>query len=284
MRGHCWPAVGVSHPAARWHTQATLPATVRQVQFASPSLGVAVRDQACQPGSAPGRCRGSVLISHDGGARWHTVLRSATPVFATMTSAGTVFAAELMAAGSTATSPGADFWTSTDAGATWHQAGQLTAPAPLTASTMMALAASRGQLAWVSLTDPASCAMHGCALAGLYRSKDGGLHWTRASVWPFTGCGLDGLLSATAPDNAIWVASARAGACTPPAGLLADHDLTGWHVLPSPQRLRIAALSAASNAVACVISADDAVATTVDGGLHWATVRPSAGGQSPSAS
>jgi len=86
--------IGTADGGRNWRRVATLPAAVNEIQFASAGLGLAIEDSCLADGSLA-RCPGSVLISHDGGTTWASALSSASPVFATASPAGRLWAAEI---------------------------------------------------------------------------------------------------------------------------------------------------------------------------------------------
>jgi photosystem II stability/assembly factor-like uncharacterized protein len=201
---------------------------VNQVQFASDRLGVAVSD-SCLVNLGLSRCPGQILISRDGGAHWTRVLSGTAPVFATAGASGQLWAAQTAASRIT-------FLTSTDGGNSWRRVGQLTGLGLLTPAVKVSLTACASSgLTWASVFDPLSCAMHGCVVAGLLHSGDGGQHWSPVNLadsYP-DECASDGVVFSAAPDGSAWAATGRNGAaCAPPFGLLYRDGASGWQQLP----------------------------------------------------
>jgi photosystem II stability/assembly factor-like uncharacterized protein len=266
---------GTADAGLYWRVIARLPAAVNQVQFFSGRLGVATADR-CLADSVPTGCPGQLLVSRDGGAHWTPVLAASGPVFATAGAAGRLWAAE--PAGSVIR-----FLTSTDGGRHWRALGQLASPVPLTPDVRVSLAAgppgSPG-LAWASVFDQLSCAMHGCE-AFLLHSADGGQSWrpvTLADSYP-DECGPDGIAFSAAPDGSAWAATGRNGAaCSPPLGLLYRYGSPGegsaWQPLPPWQLTQVSSLDAVSKDVAYAVGGQGLLARTSDGGQHWTQLRP----------
>ena len=208
--------IGTTDAGLHWRVMARLPAAVNQVQFASGRLGLATSDR-CLAEPSTTRCPGQLLVSRDGGAHWTPVLAAPGPVFATA-AGGQLWAAE--PSGSVIS-----FLTSTDSGRHWMALGRATSRFPLTAGVRLSLAplAPGGPpgLAWVTVFDQLSCAMHGCATAFLLHSGDGGRSWRPV---PLAGghqdeCSPDGIAFSAAPDGSAWAATGRNGAaCIPPLG------------------------------------------------------------------
>jgi photosystem II stability/assembly factor-like uncharacterized protein len=259
-----------------WHAVAVMPREVDQVQFVTDSLGIATVD-GCLGDINATRCQGQVLVSRDGGTIWAAVLATHAPVFATADAAGQLWAAE--------TEPGSPrqpgllgsgvtFWTSTDGGGSWQQLGTA-ASDQVTTQIQIRLAAGPGGLAWTSLFDQASCAMHGCAVAELLHSTDGGRTWSAAPLTSGAfGCGWDWLTFSAAPDGTVLAASGvNGGACAPPFGFLFGYGPSAWQRLPSWPLTQAIALSVVSQDVAYAIT-QGAVVRTGDGGKHWAQLLP----------
>jgi len=253
-----------------WHVAATLPRTVNQVQFASDRLGVAISD-SCLVNLALSRCPGQILVSRDGGARWTRVLTGTAPVFATASASGQLWAAQTAASRIT-------LLTSTDGGSSWHRLGQLTSLGSLTPAVKVSLTASASSgLTWASVFDPLSCAMHGCVVAGLLHSGDGGQRWSTVSLadsYP-DECASDGIVFSAAPDGSAWAATGRNGAaCAPPFGLLYRDGASGWQQLPPWQLAQVSSLAAVSEDVAYAISDRGVLSRTQDGGALWTQLLP----------
>lgn len=229
--------IATTSAGRHWRMITRLPRAVTQVQFASASLGIAAADR-CQAQPTSSRCPGRVLVSHDGGTSWARVLQSAHPMFATASTTGQLWAAEAIpGVGGKTGPPGPEvtFLTSTDGGRSWQRLGQLSGIGPLSARVQIALAAGPAGLAWASVFDPGSCAMHGCGVAELFHSGDGGRSWASATLGESfaSSCGNDDIVFSAAPDGTVWAATGRsAGACDPPFGLLYRQGPGGWQQLP----------------------------------------------------
>ena len=268
--------IGTTDAGLHWRVIARLPAAVNQVQF-SGRLGVATSDR-CLAVPSTTRCPGQLLVSRDGGAHWTPVLAAPGPVFATAVAAGQMWAAE--PAGSVIS-----FLTSTDSGRHWRALGRATSPWPLSPDVRLDLAAgppgSPG-LAWVSVFDQLSCAMHGCSTALLLHSQDGGPSWHQVTLADNNPdqCGPGNIAFSAAPDGSTWAATGRNGAaCSPPLGLLYRSGPPGASqrslpALPPWQLTQVTSLDAVSGEVAYAIGGQDLLARTGDGGLHWTELRP----------
>src|SRR5262249_5181220 len=152
----------------------------------------------------------------DGGVRWQPRLASQDPVFATATRAGQIWVAR----STTGDNGSIDFLTSTDAGRSWVRTGRLRGLGPGSAPVEVSLTArSSGQLAGATILDGLSCAMHGCSIANVIGSADGGRPWRTASLpdrYP-DECGPVRVALSLAPDGTAWAATGRNGAaCSPP--------------------------------------------------------------------
>src|SRR5260370_135243 len=131
----CQPErVGTAEGGHHGQAAAGMPREVDQVQFVTPSLGIATVDGCLRDVNAS-RCQGQVVVSHDGGATWTAVLATHAPVFATADAAGQLWAAETKPGSSRQPGlpgSGVTFLTSTDGGRSWPQLGPA-APGPVTA-------------------------------------------------------------------------------------------------------------------------------------------------------
>jgi len=263
-----------------WRVVATLPKAVNQVQFFSGRLGLATSDR-CLADLTLTHCPGELLVSRDGGARWTPVLSGAGPEFGTASATGQLWAAEVVPSTFAASGPNpADvkFLTSTDGGNHWRLLGQLTNLGPLSPEVQLTLAATASGLAWASVFDQLSCAMHGCAVAELLGSADGGRTWSPVSL-PDSDqdeCGSDGIVFSAVPGGGAWAATGRNGAaCAPPLGLLYQYPgpVTPWQELPSWPLTQVSALAAVSGRIAYAIGGG-VVSVTFDGGALWTQVLP----------
>jgi photosystem II stability/assembly factor-like uncharacterized protein len=276
--------MGTADAGLHWRVIARLPAAVNQVRFFSGRLGVATSDR-CLTVPSTTRCPGQLLVSRDGGAHWTLVLAAPGPVFATAAAAGQLWAAE--PAGSVIS-----FLTSTDGGRHWQALGRVTSPWPLSPDVRLDLAppapggppGSPG-LAWASVFDQLSCAMHGCATAFLLHSGDGGQSWNRVTLADNSRdqCSPGNIAFSAAPDGSTWAATGRNGAaCSPPLGLLYRSGPPGGNsssprslpALPPWQLTQATSLDAVSGEVAYAIGGQDLLTRTGDGGLHWTELRP----------
>jgi photosystem II stability/assembly factor-like uncharacterized protein len=275
--------IGTTDAGLHWRVIARLPTSVNQVQFFSGRLGVATSDR-CLAVPSTTRCPSQLLVSRDGGAHWTPVLAAPGPVFATAAAAGRMWAAE--PAGSVIS-----FLASTDGGRHWRALGRMTSPGPLSPDVRVDLAAgppgpsgSPG-LAWASVFDELSCAMHGCATAFLLHSEDGGQSWNQVTLADSRSdqCGPGNIAFSAAPDASTWAATGRNGAaCSPPLGLLYRSGPPGGNsvsqrslpALPPWQLTQVTSLDAVNGEVAYAIGGQGLLARTGDGGLHWTELRP----------
>jgi photosystem II stability/assembly factor-like uncharacterized protein len=300
---HAWALVGCtgSKPACgrellattdggrRWRVIATLPKAVNQVQFTSGQLGLATSD-SCLANRSLARCPGQILLSRDGGARWTPVLSGAGPVFATATASpaaspgvSTLWAAKTVPSVSEPDgrlSPSAvTFVTSTNGGRSWRTLDKVTNLGPLTPDVQLSLAADPSGLTWASVFDPLSCAMHGCGVAELLGSGDGGRSWAVAGLNDSYSddCSPDGIVFSAAADGSAWAAAGRNGAaCAAPFGLMYRYGPAGRQQLPPFQLTQVSSLDAVSQDVAYAIAGTGVLVRTADGGQHWTQLRPAA--------
>src|SRR5579862_274722 len=262
-----------------WRVIAALPKAVNQVQFFSPALGLATSDR-CLADLSLTHCPGQVLVSRDGGAHWASVLSGAGPEFATASPTGQLWAAEVLPSsfGYNGASPSdIKFVTSTDGGRTWRLLGQVRNLGVLSPEVQVTLAASPTGLAWATVFDQLSCAMHGCTAAELLHSGTGGRTWTPAALadaYP-DECAGDSIVFSAAPDGTALAATGRNGAaCAPPYGLAYQYGLSGWVQLPPWQLTQITALGAVSQGVAYALSDQGVLSRTEIGGQDWTQVLP----------
>jgi photosystem II stability/assembly factor-like uncharacterized protein len=263
-----------------WRVIATLPKPVNQVQFFSDALGLATSD-SCLANLALARCPGQVLLSRDGGAHWKVVLSGTGPQFATASAAGQLWAAEVVPSNFAASGPSPSdvkFVTSTDGGRTWHLLGQLKHLGPLSPQVQVTLAADASGLAWATVFDQFSCAMHGCAVAGVLASGNGGRNWSQVSLpddYP-DQCGFINIVFSPVPGGGAWASTGRNGAaCAPPYGMLYRYPgaLTPWQELSPWSLTQVSALAAVTGRMAYAIGAG-VVSVTFDGGAVWTQVLP----------
>ena len=264
--------IGTTDAGLHWRVIARLPAAVNRVRFFSGRLGLATSDR-CLAVPATTRCPGQLLVSRDGGAHWTPALAAPGPVFATAAAAGQMWAAE--PSGSVIS-----FLTSTDGGRHWRALGRVTSPVPLSPDVRLDLEAGPSGspgLAWASVFDQLSCAMHGCGVADLLGSGNGGRSWSTVNLadsYP-DDCGLDGIAFSAAPDGSAWAAAGRNGAaCAPPFGLMYRYGQGGWRQLTPWQLTQVNALDAVSGRAAYAISDLGVLSVTFDGGARWTQLVP----------
>jgi hypothetical protein len=253
---------------------------VNQVQFYSPGLGIATSD-SCLQDLALAHCPGELLVSRDGGARWTSVLSGTGPVFGTATAAGQLWAAQTYPAppGKSQPEPSIRFLTSTDGGRHWRALGSVSDLGLLSPAVTVTLAASSAGLALAAVFDTLSCAMHGCGVADLLSSGNGGVGWSTvnlADTHP-DECGLDSIVLSAVPGGGDWVAAGRNGAaCAPPLGLLYRYPgpVTPWQQLTPWQLAQVSALAAVTGREAYAISDRDTVSVTFDAGAQWRQLLP----------
>jgi photosystem II stability/assembly factor-like uncharacterized protein len=272
--------IGTADGGRNWRRITTLPAAVNEIQFVSADLGIAIED--CQADGSPTECPGNVLISHDGGTTWASVLSGANPVFATASPAGQLWAAQIhpgLGLKGGPQGPNVTFLTSVNGGRSWQRLGQLAGIGPLTARTQVTLAATAEGLAWATVFDMNSCAMHGCGVADLFHTGDGGTTWTQDSLVNAlqSGCAGNSMILSVAPDRSAWAATGRnGGACSSPFGLVFRNSGAGWRQLAPWQLAGIGALAAVSHDVAYALSDEGVLARTDDGGQQWTQLLPAA--------
>jgi photosystem II stability/assembly factor-like uncharacterized protein len=267
--------LGTTDGGAAWRVLATLPKQAVQVQFATASLGLITVD-GCLPGTSLtvnlSRCHGQVLITRDGGTSWSRVLSGSLPVFAVADAHGQLWAAKPAASGIVT------FLTSGNDGKTWSRLGTTRDSIPLSGEVDVTLALSGGQLAWASVFDLDSCAMHGC-LTDLVGTGNGGRTWHQLNLpdrYP-DECGLATVELSVGQDGAAWIGAARNGAaCAPPLGLFyqSSGPGAGWRQLPPWQLSGITSMDAVNTQVAYAIGDEGALARTEDGGQHWIQLLP----------
>jgi photosystem II stability/assembly factor-like uncharacterized protein len=270
--------LGTADGGRHWRLLGTLPAAVNLIQFISGRLGIATSD-ACLANLALTGCPGRVLVSRDGGAHWTSVLSGPGPVFATAAATGQLWAAQTYPASPQGNQPepGIRFLTSTDGGRHWTRLGSVRSLGLLSTAVRVTLAATPAGLTWASVFDQLSCAMHGCGVADLLSSGDGGRSWSTVNLadsYP-DDCGSDGIAFSAAPDGTALVATGRNGAaCAPPYGLMYGYGPAGWQQLPPWQLTQVSSLDAVSEDVAYAISDLGVLDRTTDGGRSWRQLLP----------
>jgi photosystem II stability/assembly factor-like uncharacterized protein len=272
--------LGTADGGRHWRLLTTLPAAVNLIQFVSDSLGVATSD-ACLANPGLSRCPGRVLVSRDGGIRWTSVLTGAGPVFATAAPTGQLWAAQTypaaMDGAGNQPEPGIRFLTSTDGGRHWTRLGAVSDLGQLSPAIKVTLAATSAGLTWASVFDQLSCAMHGCGVADLLSSGNGGRSWSMVNLadsYP-DDCGLDGIAFSAAPDGSAWAAAGRNGAaCASPFGLMYRYGQGSWQPLTPWQLTQVDALDAVSGREAYAISDQGVLSVTFDGGARWTQLVP----------
>jgi photosystem II stability/assembly factor-like uncharacterized protein len=273
--------IGTADGGRNWRRVTTLPAAVNEIQFVSANLGIAIEDSCLADGSLT-KCPGNVLISHDGGTTWASALSSANPVFATVSPAGQLWAAQIhpgLGLKGGRQGPDVTFLTSVNGGRSWQRLGQLVGIGPLASRTLVTLAATSEGLGWATVFDMNSCAMHGCGVADLFHSVDGGTTWTQDSLVNAlnSGCASDSMILSVAPDRSAWAATGRnGGACSTPFGLMFRNSGAGWRQLQPWQLAGIGVLAAVSHDVAYALSDQAVLARTDDGGQQWTQLLPAA--------
>jgi photosystem II stability/assembly factor-like uncharacterized protein len=263
--------LGTSDGGAHWRFLASLPGAVNQVQFGTDGFGVATSD-ACLADQSLTRCPGSLLVSRDGGARWTVALTGAGPVFATVNSAGQLWAASTVVGGGMS-SADATFATSTDGGVRWQRLGRVSGLGTLSADVRMTLAlGAGGQLVRASIYDQLTCAMGGCSVADLLATGNGGRSWSQVNLpdsYPDYCAPIEIALSGG------WFAASRNGAaCSPPLGLVYTYGASGWAQQPPWELTGISSLTAVNQEVAYAIGDQGALSRTTDGGQHWSQLLP----------
>jgi photosystem II stability/assembly factor-like uncharacterized protein len=272
--------LGTADAGRHWRLLTTLPAAVNLIQFVSDRLGVATSD-ACLANPGLAHCPGRVLVSRDGGIRWTSVLTGAGPVFATAAATGQLWAAQTYPAAMDGAGhqpePGIRFLTSTDGGRQWTRLGAVSDLGQLSPAIRVTLAATSAGLTWASVYDQLSCAMHGCGVADLLGSGNGGRSWSMVNLadsYP-DDCGLNGIAFSAAPDGSAWAAAGRNGAaCAPPFGLMYRYGQGSWQQLTPWQLTQVNALDAVSGREAYAISDQGVLSVTFDGGARWTQLVP----------
>jgi hypothetical protein len=258
---------------AHWRQIATLPDAAGTVTFGNPYVGVATAMNACSYDLNAEQCPTKVLVSKDGGAHWTTVLSSHGMAWATEASTGKVWVALNLAGKASRI----EFLTGLSQG--WWKLGVLTVQPgwPLSAGSRVTMAVGQHGLEAATVFDLESCAMHGCGVANVYQTGDGGQTWHAAAV-PVSGpqyCGAGSVALSLAADGTTWAAFGFNGAaCDPPLGVLYLDRQQGWQALAPWQLSAPAALDAISADTAYAVSDTGALSRTTDNGQHWTQVLP----------
>lgn len=282
-----------------WATVWSSGAQLSQTTWATGTVGLGslvsstCLDQLPPGGDSMPQCAGSVVRTTDAGRRWGSVLRTSGPVVALATSPGTWFALQIV----TSTARGKDavqtshllVWASTDQGQKWAARGivNLTADA-LGPSASATVIAGPGDEMWLSLVDPASCAMHGCSTVATWHSADAGRHWALTPSplgslpQPRPECGPHAELPmAAGPGGAIYISTGvNLAACAPPDSVLARWDGRTWQLVRTWDLAELTAISWPSAAYGYVI-VGGVLARTADAGRSWSQSWPASAPAGP---
>jgi hypothetical protein len=268
-----------------WHQAWTSSAQLSSLAWASPAVGVgALQASSCPTASLPSlkgaSCPDQVVRTLDGGRHWSGVLKPSGLVLAVAHDGARQWWA-LQAPADRGDQPlpesALTVWQSTDGASSWSREGtigvqQLGLFGPGEATLVVA---AHGDL-WLSMVNPGSCAMHGCAVAK-WRSPDGGRTWLPVPAPArFAGqCGQnrDTALVA-APDGLVYMAGGvNLATCEPPAALLARWDANSWQVVHYWPLATVTALDWPSESSLYAL-AGGALAVSRDGGHHWSQLWP----------
>jgi photosystem II stability/assembly factor-like uncharacterized protein len=218
---------------------------------------------------AAAACPGSVLATTDGGVHWRRVLRVEGAIVALNAAAGTLRAVQ--------ESP-LTVWSSQD-GAGWVPVASTVSfvPEPLDSTAAASLTFSGPEDGWLTVFQQDSCAMHGCPVATVFGTLDGGHTWVAPVVarsGPPDGCGWSQPASALAPDGTLFVAAGvNLGACQPPESALyrlQSGVLRPVHDFALGALVAMAWLSPTDGWA----STAAAIVHTSDGGTTWTQVLP----------
>jgi hypothetical protein len=253
------------------------------IAFTGRGTGVAaVLTRSCpQPGGLPPvSCPGALLRTSDAGRHWSTAARTSEPLVAVTGAGERWWAVEDHLGIENRGAPGGRvpaIWllSSTDDGRTWREA-RLARVTILGLNTRAALVTAGDGLLWLSLSNWDSCAMHGCATVGLWRSTDSGATWRQNTPLPKSHdvCALSGVVVALDPSGLVRSADGvNTAACPPPAATLREWHSAGWRPVHTWRAASVTAMSWPSSATGYAI-VGDAVARSGDGGRTWARVWP----------
>lgn len=283
-QGACRYSVLLSGPApAGWHVSLVTSARVTDVHFTSGSDGLVSLAECSTSASAlpPASCPGRLMATTDGGGRWTDALDTDGPVLALSSAGATQWAAseprpaDLGAAEAAGRSLVIELWSSVR-GAAWLVRGQVNIPSVWDPGTQAALSFSDELNGYLSVMQRSSCAMHGCGVANLYHTEDGGRSWDQVAIPDYgLACGPQSIDFAVAPGGTAYAAqSVNLATCQRYETLLSGSDGSG-----SWQRLRGFALSGIDS-MAWPEAADGWAATgaavihSTDGGRSWSQVFP----------
>lgn len=133
-------------------------------------------------------CQGALLHSTDAGAHWRTALSPPGPVLSVASRGGRIWAETVVAAPHKKRGGTVRIQATHDGGRHWSSLGTLPNPmgmldyfttATRFTSTMKFTSAQDGLVTIFSLD---SCAMHGCGVTDVFRTTDGGAHWSQVNM------------------------------------------------------------------------------------------------------
>ncbi|MGH9065461.1 MAG: WD40/YVTN/BNR-like repeat-containing protein [Acidimicrobiales bacterium] len=270
-----------------WTVAHTTRLNLSDVHFATPAEGWAgVRCAGVPNGSS---CPGQVLATTDRGRNWTVQLRTAGPVVAVDARGRDVWAVEpapgpppaKQASGQVVPGPPIEVLHSSDAGAHWAPAGSVASAYAGYDGALRARARLRftsPRQGWLSVADQDTCAMHGCGLADLYRTTDGGRSWVVTSP-PGTGMGCGPIriprFAVLSGGRVLATEEVNLATCSPPATTLSASTDGGstWGTVHSWDLLFVEALSFPTASQGWALS-PGAVLHTTDGGATWAQQLP----------
>ncbi|MGH9131247.1 MAG: WD40/YVTN/BNR-like repeat-containing protein [Acidimicrobiales bacterium] len=278
-----------------WAAKAAIHADVDDISFSTPSAGwAAVRGCGLIETTAP--CPGQVLGTTDGGSHWGAELNTPGPIIALASLGSEVWAVEAVPgqtpvkqpSGYIPAGPPAQVYFSSDGGEHWGPIATIAVPDDYEASGLQArlsftLNGPAGPVGMLSLFNGQSCAMHGCGVADLFRSADGGAKWEPVSPKLDTtydaGCGPDAppLFATDANGGWLTTASVSLAACSPPATTLYSSANGGasFTILHTWTGLGLAAMAFPGANQGWAVSAFSGVIIhTTDGGATWTQQLP----------